>query len=128
MSSEKYIARIAEITKKSHNVFYMRLLDGVEITMFDLEETANIQTELSNGEKFYLIVDCRNISLGHIDREVFKVGASNVKLPNKVAEAFIVNSLPIKLLLNFYLRVFKPVFPTKSFNDEASAEKWILGF
>ena len=43
----------------------------------------------------------------------------------RYADAFIVNSLPMRLLVNFYISFNKPKIPTKMFNNPESAREWI---
>jgi hypothetical protein len=45
-----------------------------------------------------------------------------------IATAVIANSLPYKLIANFYLKVNKPKTPYKVFNDIVSAEVWLKTF
>lgn len=44
------------------------------------------------------------------------------------AEAFVITSLPQRLLGNFYLNNFKPIVPAKVFTDKEEAVKWLKGF
>jgi hypothetical protein len=42
-----------------------------------------------------------------------------------VAEAFVVKSLSQRLIANFYVKVNKPPIPSKVFNSEKEAIKWL---
>jgi hypothetical protein len=43
----------------------------------------------------------------------------------RYADAFIVNSLPMRLLVNFFITFNKPKIPSKMFNNEENAYEWI---
>ncbi len=47
-----------------------------------------------------------------------------------LAHALVVKGLPLKILGNAYLRINKPMRPTRLFTNEEEAEKWLerLGF
>lgn len=45
-----------------------------------------------------------------------------------LAEAYVIKSLPQKLLGNFYIRFDKPLAPTKLFTDEKKALLWLKQF
>lgn len=44
------------------------------------------------------------------------------------ADALVGNSLALRLVGNFYLKINKPVRPTKLFSDKAAAIEWLQGF
>jgi len=44
----------------------------------------------------------------------------------KIADAFIIHTLSQKIIANFYLKIQKPVVPTKFFSNSMDAEKWLL--
>ena len=42
-----------------------------------------------------------------------------------LADSFVLHSMPQKLLANFYLKINKPVLPTKFFTKITEADKWL---
>ena len=42
-----------------------------------------------------------------------------------LADSFVIHSLAQKILANFYLKISKPVLPTKVFNKPDEAEAWL---
>jgi hypothetical protein len=46
----------------------------------------------------------------------------------QAAVALIVGTPLTRVMANFFLSVNKPVFPTRMFDDEASAVAWLLEF
>ena len=45
-----------------------------------------------------------------------------------IADAFVINSLPQRIMANFYLNVVKPLKPTKFFKTEEEAFSWLKQF
>jgi hypothetical protein len=77
----------------------------------------------TNFEKYYAIIDLtNNIESTFESRNYY---AENELNKFRLADAFIVNSLYIQSLTNFYLKIKKPIIPSKMFNDIESAKKWV---
>jgi hypothetical protein len=54
--------------------------------------------------------------------------ATKEACPYSKAEAFIINSIALQLIANFYLKINKPERPTKMFTHEEEAIKWLKTF
>jgi hypothetical protein len=54
--------------------------------------------------------------------------ASKEGLRFSLAEALVVKNLAQKLIVNFYLKFNNPSVPSKAFNTEDEAIKWLLSF
>jgi hypothetical protein len=54
--------------------------------------------------------------------------ATKEACPYSKAEAFIINSIALQLIANFYLKINKPQRPTKMFTHEDEAIKWLKTF
>jgi hypothetical protein len=54
--------------------------------------------------------------------------ASSEGLKHSSAEAYVLNSLAHKLLLNFYIKFNKPSVPTKYFSTKEEAITWLLKY
>lgn len=82
--------------------------------------------ELCNDKAYPFLIDCTNL-YGIMNPEIKKILAKNSAL-NKIreAEAFVVDSLSTRLVINFYLKFNKPNCPYKIFNNKPDAIKWLL--
>lgn len=60
-----------------------------------------------------------------MDKEARDYASSELGLKFSIAEAFVINSLPHKILANFYMKVQKPSVPTKFFKSKSEAEDWL---
>ena len=63
-----------------------------------------------------------------MDKEAREFSSSEEGLRFSKAEAFVINSLPHKILANFYMKVNKPSVPTKFFGTKQEAVAWLLKF
>ena len=81
--------------------------------------------EIAGGKPYKTITDARNINVGHITMDAFKVTSGKQHTPNQIAEAYLFDSLHIRLLINFYFKVCKPVIPCKMFQCPDEAKKWL---
>jgi len=96
--------------------------------IINLDETRNLTVEtvdsyiiaistLCNGKKMPFLIDLRNTRGAFLNTAAKKL-ASSLKLSKlSVAEAFVVNSLKVNLLINSYKRIYEPITPFKIFKD-----------
>jgi hypothetical protein len=81
-------------------------------------------TELTRGRRSPLLVNLHDVSPQ--DRSVRMEFARRGDLVSAVA--LIVGTPLSRVIGNFFLSVNKPVFPTRMFDNEASALAWLLEF
>lgn len=116
---------IAHLSVCENRLINIRILHGKDINPDALREVFRVMNDLSRGEDYAAIIDARDVEIGYIYPETFQLNSLNSETPNKKAEAYIANGLPIRLIVNFYLRFYKPVIPVKLFNDPAEAKEWL---
>lgn len=63
--------------------------------------------------------------LASFDKEAMEFSASDEGLKYSIAEAMVVKSITQRLTANLYLRIVKPKKPSKIFNSEKEALKWL---
>lgn len=97
--------------------------DNVEL---DVKETKDILTALAsiNDGKKSLVVNVAGKNTT-ATREARSYSASEEAGQHTIADAFVVNNLPQKLLGNFYLNLNKPFINTKIFNKLEEAIVWL---
>lgn len=80
------------------------------------------------GDKKHMAIIDFGASVGSTTegRKVYAV--SDYLLKNRIADAFLVRSLSMRLIANFFIRVTKPKIPTRLFTSEVEAFKWLDGF
>ncbi len=61
-------------------------------------------------------------------KEAREFSASKAGLKYSKVEAYVFNSLPHRILANFYVKINKPPVPTKFFKTKQEAVAWLLKF
>lgn len=102
---------------------YVTFKEHCEITI-ELQENLLIYYRDITGGKLmhFLFLAADNVTIGQEARD------NAVKIENRSmtgATAVVVNSLPYKLIANFYLQFNKPKRPYKVFNKEEEAIAWL---
>ena len=99
---------------------------NIEITLEYALENTKVVSSFYKGEKFPLMIDSRPIkSMTHDARQHFSVRGRDTKT---CAFGIIIGSSISRVLGNFYLRINKPTVPTKLFDNEIDAIKWLKHF
>lgn len=97
-----------------------------EYVLDDIEEYYQYLTSIVGTDKVLILTDMR-VHYLKIPTEVLNVIANGpFSKQLRIADAVLVKSLPNRLILNFYINIFKPKEPTKVFNSMKNAEKWLL--
>jgi hypothetical protein len=105
------------------DVLFVKMKPNNDIGEYELKALFDLSNELADFKKRFVIIDTReNFNSGS---EVRTLYADDYYLKYRFADAFIVNSLAMRLLVNFYISFHKPKIPTKMFNNESDAYKWI---
>lgn len=97
-----------------------------EISLQSLKEHLDVVKELGNGKAFCnLVVLDKFVQVGDDARKFAASEESNIYT---IADAFVINSVALKLVGNFYIRYNKPTRPTRLFTDETEALRWLRTF
>lgn len=96
-----------------------------ELTLSDAQEIIQTLTKVCRSEAYPVIIDLRDLK-GSISVPAGRLLAGNTEIRKiLLCEAFLINSFSMKLLANFYIRVFQPHCPSKVFYQEAEAIMWV---
>jgi hypothetical protein len=107
---------IFQIAMKEHETIHLE--DTKEIRWLKLELCGNVP-----APNLFLM---RKFSIP--DHEARAYASTKESALYRSAEALVIYSLAQKLVANFYLRFNKPIVPTRFFQDEEEAIKWLLPF
>lgn len=116
--------RIANISLKNNGLIYVETFEDSVTEIEDVEEIHKTIIKLSKENNAFLLV-IPGIGSSATD-EARKLAAERRKLNLIKAEAIVINSLPIRLMANFFIRFNKPVQKIKLFSNEATAADWLL--
>lgn len=129
MVLEEKIIRFAsgEMKRLDDKIVYIRLYEG---NHFTLEETAKFvegSLELCENRKTAFLIQTGKNSKSDVNAREY-VAKHPELLKYRVAEAYVVNSVYHRFLVNFYITIIRPVTPVKAFDNEADAIKWLNKF
>ena len=103
----------------------IRYKDGVHLDVEDAVEVIDACIDLMEERKFLAVVDARNMG-GTLGKRAGDYFAKDKKLNTYLrAQALVVNSLGLKLIARFYIKINKPISETKIFDDLEPAIKWL---
>ena len=85
----------------------------------DMEESS----KLVNGKKRPVLVDGRKMT--YHSKEVREYYASKEVAESISAMAIMIDSIPTRIFGNFFIKISKPHFPTRLFDDQNLAEQWL---
>lgn len=108
---------------RSNDIVYVTFKDNCEITI-ELQDRLLIYYRDITGGKLmhFLFLAAENVTINKEARD------NAVIMEDKAmtgASAVVVNSLPYKLIANFYLQFNKPKRPYKVFSNEEDAITWL---
>jgi hypothetical protein len=115
--------RISKVTQISDDTLYIDIEAEKKFSAEDFHELRRAALQLGNGESFYNIINVGEFTIP--DKKAREASCSIEGSYYKKADAFVINSLPQKIVANFMLRINKPVVPTKIFQRVEAAEDWI---
>jgi hypothetical protein len=107
-------------------VMYLKFKEGAELDVKEVREMILAAESLSGKRPYLLFSDVRNHVA--ITGEARKIAADKRESPCVIANAVLSNNFALKLTANFFIRVNKPHFPVRVFNDEVRAHLWLMQF
>ena len=125
MRTKKYPLAVLEYDEET-NILYFRVTQDQVVDVEEIAEMVNYVREFIGEEEHYAVVDFGgNLSSSHEAREMY--ASSDYIRTYRKADAFLVRSLAVRIIANFFINVTKPKVNTKLFTDEAAAVKWLEG-
>ena len=104
-------------------ILFVKMKEGVDLGKVEMEELLKQAIEFTAPSKYFAIVDTTATYDTTVEARNFYAESDYSK--HRYADAFIVNSLPMRLLVNFFIAFNKPKIPSKMFNNEESALNWV---
>lgn len=107
-------------------ILTVKFKDGVDVDVEEMKELVSVSLEMVDNKPFYLFVDARDI-LSSMDHEARKYISEHKHYNDlNIAQAIVVNNIPIRLLAGAYFKLYKHVNPIKIFNSVIDARQWLL--
>ncbi|MES2679879.1 MAG: hypothetical protein V4635_08345 [Bacteroidota bacterium] len=111
---------------RQDGIVYIHISSQKEETVELVKEMVEKLGEMVNHKHVPILVRHENLALpGKANRDYW---AKKESCPYSKAEAFMIGSIALRLLANFYLKINKPERPTRLFTDEQEANEWLKTF
>lgn len=106
------------------NILFYRVKQDITIDIAEIKEMIEYVKEFMGEKKHLALIDFGS-SVGSTT-EGRRVYAEEIYLTKyRIADAFLVNSLSMRLIANFFIKVTKPKIATRLFTSEIEAVKWL---
>lgn len=107
------------------NVLFFRVKQDIEVDVKEIGEMLRYVEEFMGPKRHLCVVDFGT----HVSSssEARKLYADSPYIQNyRIADAFLVKSLALSLVANFFIQITKPKVKTRMFSDENQAVEWLL--
>ncbi|MES2761641.1 MAG: hypothetical protein V4677_05520 [Bacteroidota bacterium] len=104
-------------------------IEMLEDQIIDLQEAVQLniaQGELLEGKPGLVLMVADSSTQFTSDARDFSASSEGLRF--SIAEAILVKNLAQRIVVSFYLKINKPAKPSKAFNTEEEAIKWLLSF
>lgn len=114
---------ISTVTLIENDMLFIDIESDKDFNLKDFNQLKEAAAFLGRGKKLYNLI---NVGIYTLPDDVARrESASKDGSIFKKADAFIVHSLPQRLIANLYLKFNKPLVPTKFFKDKKVARNWL---
>jgi len=114
------------VSLRSDGIMQFTVKHETNLEVTDVKAIVNTVGKIGKGKKFpNLVVIPAGVTF---DKEAREFSAREEANVYTIADAFVIKSLAHKLIGNFYINFDKPVRPTKLFNSQTKAVKWLKTF
>jgi hypothetical protein len=118
--------RASTVTLRADGIMHFDLKAVDEFTVEDVKEILAAVKEIGNGKKFRNLVTVPQYVPIHKDARA--LSAKEEGNLYTIADAMVVNTTAMKLVLNIYMAFDKPIRPTRSFTTKEAAIEWLNTF
>jgi len=106
------------------NILYYRVEQDQVVEEYEIKEMLKYVEEFMGPKRHYAVIDFGgNTSSSPEARKAYADSPYINKW--RIADAFLVKSLGVRIMANFFIKVTKPKVNTKLFTDEKEAIKWL---
>lgn len=114
------------VTLRADGIMHFDIKPVNEFMVNDVHDILNAVKEIGGGKKFLNMITIKQYVTIH--REARTLSASEAGNIFTIADAMVVNSTALKLVMNLYMSFDKPMRPTRNFTTEEKAIEWLKTF
>ena len=123
MTTPSFETDKVSITVINNGIYRVIVKENVELDLADLDTNYFFLREHIKSDKVpFLIIFRKGSTTAKGALERFK---EKGRLDMKKKEAFVLSTLPHRIITNFYMKFSKQNHPTKIFSNEIAAIKWL---
>lgn len=122
--SEDAATRTCTFRRDPRGFVHAVMRNGCELQLADAQENVATTSLLTNQTRMPVLVDLRGVRSQ--SREARDYFGGPQAAATTLAVALLISSPVSRVLANFFLRLNSTRYPTRLFNDEASAITWLL--
>lgn len=115
---------ICRIHIDDYGIVHTRFKHGAQVDIEEMKVIEQALFQITKNKHFKTIMDIRN-KFVNFDVEARSYAAKGEITKNITAQVILVNTLPMKMITNFFLRFDSPKYPTRAFQDEEKAIIWL---
>lgn len=108
---------------RAEDIIHLVLAPETELENTDIDHIYSAVRRVAASEYYYIIVDATDIIASA--NEVRDYAAKHPDAGKIRACGIVCNSLSVKIIINFFLKFNKPVFPTRMFTSMNEAKEWV---
>lgn len=106
------------------NILFYRVKQDQVVDVSEMKEMLRYVEEFVGPKRHYAVVDFGgNLTSSTEARQIY--AEAEYILKYRIADAFLVTSLPVRLIANFFIKVTRPKVNTRLFTEEDKAVKWL---
>jgi hypothetical protein len=114
----------ATVSLRDDGIFYVEMkVINRELQEKDVREMTESIGIIGKGARYPVLIMVQEYN--SISKEASEYAASEIAARYTIANAVVVKSAAIRIATNFFIKIFKPVRPTKMFADEEKAMTWL---
>lgn len=117
---------IAEMHIDEDGILQTKIKKGAHLTVENLREYYKLTNILLEGKKALVLFDASEEYTTTDEADTY--GQSEEATANRIAIAYITNSISNKLRFNLYRKFYRPKVPMKMFSKKENGLKWLKSF
>lgn len=117
----------AEICLNETGIIVLKYKPDYMVELKDVKEVEQTFLQLASDGNIYCLMDTSGRFHDFtIEAQRFLSNEASIVRDNKIkGSAVVINSLPNRILANFFSKIFKPNFPMKIFSNQEEGIEWL---
>ncbi len=120
---KEFSDRLCQIKLRSDYILQVNTTKDVEYGTSEAAQVIKNMLDFADNKQFYVLIVSGDYA--NVTYESIKLLSSPIAMSYSLAKAYVINSLPQKLMANFYLKTLKTNKPVKFFRNQTDAEQWL---